>query len=56
MEGIEFRPLRENLESAPLSLIWSAERESPQLAIFRKRVEDVYRTGSGVGKKVRSRG
>jgi DNA-binding transcriptional LysR family regulator len=47
MEGIEFRPLREILESSPLSLIWSTKRESPQLAVFRKRVADAYGVRSG---------
>lgn len=42
MDGVEFRPLREILESAPLSLLWSSERESPQLALFRKRVDAAF--------------
>ena len=55
MEGIEFRPLREILESSPLSLIWSTERESPQLAIFRKRVEEAYGVRVGKGAERRPR-
>jgi hypothetical protein len=49
MEGIEFRPLREILESSPLSLIWSTKRESPQLAVFRRRVEEAYRIRARMG-------
>jgi hypothetical protein len=42
MDGVEFRPLREVLDSAPLSLLWSSQRESPQLALFRKRVDTAF--------------
>lgn len=42
MEGVEFRPLRETLESAPLSLVWNEARASSQLAAFRQRVDAAF--------------
>ncbi len=31
MAGVEFKPLRDPLESVPLSLVWNEKRTSPQL-------------------------
>ena len=42
MAGVVFRPLRESLESAPLSLMWNQTRMPPQLAAFRQRVEEAF--------------
>jgi DNA-binding transcriptional LysR family regulator len=39
MAGVEFRPLREILESAPLSLVWSEARAPSQLAAFRQAID-----------------
>lgn len=42
MAGVEFRPLRETLESAPLSLAWNRNRLSPQLVALQRRVAEVF--------------
>lgn len=60
MAGVAFRPLREILESSPLSLMWNAKRVPPQLMAFRQRVEEAFplkapRYASGAGASARSR-
>ena len=60
MAGVVFRPLREILESAPLSLIWNETRVPPQLAAFRRRVDEVFplrasARASGAGTSARAR-
>lgn len=42
MAGVAFRPLRETLESAPLSLVWNEARMPPSMAIFRQRVDTAF--------------
>jgi DNA-binding transcriptional LysR family regulator len=42
MTGVVFRPLLENLESSPISLMWNENRVSPQLAAFRRRVDEAF--------------
>jgi DNA-binding transcriptional LysR family regulator len=42
MRGVAFRPLRESLESSPLSLMWNVNRVPPQLVAFRQRVEEAF--------------
>ncbi len=42
MTGVAFRPMREDLESAPLSLMWNETRVPPQLEAFRRLVDAAF--------------
>ena len=42
MDGVTFRPLRETLESAPLSLVWNEGRLPSSLAVFLQRIDEAF--------------
>lgn len=48
--GVTFVPLREKVESAPLSLIWDERRASSQLAAFRQLVDAAFPLGERVAR------